>query len=149
MSSLRSDVVTQMPGFHPLTSPCLTQCLCVSGCLQVSPTLTGGWGHQDPLESSSLCSLSPPPGHRLKGGWPKVSSFPHPLPELNTPLSSVGFLQFLLSHTQGWRTEGSLCMEASPGPKGPPVCAESGTKPPSHHGILTLYVQKAGLRFYG
>lgn len=88
MSSLRSDVVTQMPGFHPLTSPCLTQCLCVSGCLQVSPTLISGWGHQDPPESSSLCSLSPPPGHRLKGGWPKVSSFPHPLPELNTPLIS-------------------------------------------------------------
>lgn len=30
--SLRSDAVTQMPRFHPFSSPCLTQgrCLCVS-----------------------------------------------------------------------------------------------------------------------
>lgn len=43
-SNLRCDVVTQMPGFHPLASPCLTQGLCVSGCLQVCPILGARWG---------------------------------------------------------------------------------------------------------
>lgn len=152
---------------HPKAwAPPTRQSLPDPGCLQVRPTLAVGRdalgsppspssGDDEVLTHRAPPSALPPPRHAEGVGQRTAHSpapsrtRPHPRHRTPPPVRLPSPPGRLLPpfHARGWRA--ASARRPRPGPRGPPVCAETCVKPLSQLGILTLCTQRARLGFYG